>query len=429
MTIFSRIRSIFTQYTGKTPCRLIVMSSVLATAAAVVCADHVHAAATPARAFPEAQGWAAYTPGGRGGRTIHVTNLNANGSGSFAEAVHAKGPRTVVFDVGGVIDLEKEPTLMITEPFLTVSGETAPSPGITLIRGGLGIEAHDVIIRHIRVRPGDVGAAKKSGWEADAIATGSHNIIIDHCSCTWATDENLSASGPRFDGETVEEWRKNTSHKVTISNCLIAECLSDSTHSKGEHSKGSLIHDNATEIAVIGNLYAGNVQRNPYFKGGVRGVVVNNYIFNPGDMAIHYCLARSEWKGHEYVIGRMAIVGNVMEHGLDTIPNLPLFKFRGEGEVEVYAKDNVARDRDGKEMKIIGTDDKKCLRVDAPPLWPKGLTAMSAAKVKDYVLKTAGARPWDRDEIDARIIQGVIDGTLRVIDSQNEVGGYPQPGN
>ncbi|MCD6287957.1 MAG: pectate lyase [Candidatus Hydrogenedentes bacterium] len=377
------------------------------------------------KAFPCAQGWAANTPGGRGGQTIHVTNLNSTGPGSFAAAVKAKGPRTVVFDVAGVIDLKKK-SISITEPFLTVSGETAPSPGITFIRGSININAHDVIIRHIRVRPGDVGAAKKSGWETDGMATSSYNIIVDHCSCTWATDENLSASGPRFEGATVEDWRQNTSHRVTFSNCLIAQGLSNSTHSKGAHSKGSLIHDNATDIAIVGNLYACNVQRNPYFKGGARGVVVNNYIFNPGTAAIHYGLQKGEWARHAHVTGQMAIVGNVMERGLDTRPDLPMFTITGYGPVELYMKDNIARDRNGNEIKIIGADAKKYSLVDTPPLWPQGLKPMPAADVKDYVLKNAGARPWDRDEIDKRIVQGVIDGSARIIDSQQEVGGYPR---
>jgi len=178
--------------------------------------------ADPIKAFPDAMGWAAYTPGGRGGKIIRVTNLKARGPGSFAAAVQMKGPRIIVFEVGGVIDLQKN-SIAITEPFLTIAGQTAPSPGITFIRGGIDIQAHDVIVQHVCVRPGEAGAEKRSGWEVDGIATGSYNIIVDHCSCTWATDENLSASGPRFDGKSVDEWQKNTSHRITFSNCIIAE--------------------------------------------------------------------------------------------------------------------------------------------------------------------------------------------------------------
>jgi pectate lyase len=380
--------------------------------------------AEPIKAFPNAMGWAAYTPGGRGGKIIRVTNLKTAGPGSFAAAVQMKGRRIIVFEVGGVIDLKKN-SLTITEPFLTIAGQTAPSPGITLIRGGINIEAHDVIVRHIRVRPGEAGAKKKSGWEVDGIATGSYNIIVDHCSCTWATDENLSASGPRFDGQTVEQWRKNTSHRITFSNCIIAEGLRHSTHGKGEHSKGSLIHDNITEIAIIGNLYANNMRRNPYFKGGVRGIMVNNYIVNPGRRAIHYCLSAGEWKGHEYVTGQIAIVGNVMEHGRNTPPDMPLFVLRGSGPIDVFARDNVTLRQAGQDVRIIGTNDEKSRRVDAPPLWPDAINVVPVADVKNYVLKNAGARPWDRDAIDKRIIREVREGAGKIIDSEQEVGGYP----
>src|SRR6185369_4746388 len=102
-----------------------------------------------------------------------------------------------------------------------------------------------VILSHLRVRPGEAEQAKKSGWEIDGITTarGAFDVVVDHCSTSWATDENLSASGPRFDGENVEAWRASTSHRITFSNDIVAEGLSRSTHGKGEHSKGSLIHD------------------------------------------------------------------------------------------------------------------------------------------------------------------------------------------
>ena len=163
--------------------------------------------ANPANAFPGAQGWAAATPGGRGGKVIRVTTLEARGPGSFAAAVGTKGPRIVVFEVGGVIDLDKK-SITVKEPFLTVAGQTAPSPGITFIR-------------------------------------------------------------------------------------------------------------------------------------------------------------------------------------------------------------------------VIGTDDNKCRRVDAPPLWPDAFEAIPAVDVRAHVLRNAGARPWDRDAIDRRIIEEVRSGTGKIIDTEAEVGGYP----
>lgn len=364
-------------------------------------------------------GFGVDSKGGRGGKIIRVTNLNREGVGSLSEAIQTDDPRIIVFEVAGTINLERK-SLRIRNPFVTIAGQTAPYPGITLTRGGLGIVTHDVIIQHIKVRPGEAGQDKKSGWEVDGIATGegAFNVIIDHCSATWATDENLSASGPRFEGADVNEWRKNTSHKVVFSNCIIAEGLSNSTHSKGEHSKGSLIHDNATEILIIGNLYACNKQRNPLFKGGVQGLVINNFIFNPGNAAVHFSLVAQEWQGHEWITGKMGVEGNVIEYGPDSRSTMVVGSFRGP--VELYWKDN----------KIIAPPEVVELsgsftRVEERPVWPKGLTVIPVDKVKESVLINAGAFPWERDEIDKRIVAGVKAGTGSIINSEMEVGGLP----
>lgn len=382
------------------------------------------------KAFPGAQGWAACTPGGRGGRIIPVTTLNRDGPGSFAEAVQAGGPRIVVFEVGGIIDLDGR-TIAVSEPHLTIAGQTAPSPGITFIRGGIGIQTHDVVVQHIRVRSGEAGRAKKSGWEVDAIATSgadAYNIIVDHCSCTWATDENLSASGPRFDGDNVAQWRQHTSRRITFSNCIVAEGLSHSTHGKGQHSKGTLIHDNCTQIAIVGNLYAHNRDRNPLFKGGARGLVVNNYVYNPGRRALHYALVSSEWGDRNPVAGQIVVVGNVLTYGPSTAADLPLLYARGDAPCDVYMTDNMIYDQRGQRRDAATGPESlgsRCRVLDSPPLWPAGLEALPADRVRQHVLKHAGARPWDRDEIDTRIVSEVRQGRGRIIDSEQQVGGYP----
>jgi hypothetical protein len=377
----------------------------------------------PAMAFPGASGFGAVTPGGRGGKIIRVTTLDSKGKGSLQEAIRAKGPRIIVFEVGGVIDLAGD-TLNVKEPFVTIAGQTAPSPGITLIRGSIYIQTHDVIMQHLRIRPGTAGHAKKSGWNADGIATGgASRIIIDHCSCTWATDENLSASGERFKGETVEEWRTNTSHDITLSNCIIAEGLSRSTHEKGEHSKGTLLHDNTTNIAIIGNLYASNVDRNPLAKGGVRAVIVNNWIFNPGKRAMHYALVPDEWKPRSPVTGQLSIVGNVLEYGPDTSAGVPFFAKSYDSPLDLYVEDNLAFDRERLPLPLIS--DKSIKVAAQKPLWPEGLTAIPASEVREKVAKNVGARPWDRDEIDRRIVEDALAGKGKIIDSEAEAGGYP----
>lgn len=372
-------------------------------------------------AFPGAQGWAAHTPGGRAGKLIRVTNLNADGPGSFNEAVKTSGKRIVVFEVGGIIDLKGQ-ILSIGEPFLTIAGQTAPSPGITFIDGGISIKTHDVIVQHIRIRTG-AARHEKGKWEPDGMATsGGSNIMIDHCTFTWAVDENCSPSGPRFNGNTPEEWRKGTSHRITLSNNIIAEGLSHSTHAKGEHSKGTLIHDNAEEILVYGNLYASNQDRNVLFKGGSRGIYANNYVHNPGRNNVRYGLVNEEWEGHAHETGKMTIIGNVMQHGPSS-SDIP-FLYIGNGPCEAYLEDNIARRVNGKPAKMFAGDSAKL--VASKPVWYDPLKVIKAAEVKEYIVKNAGARPWDRDDHDKRIIHEMLTAKGKIIDSEDQVGGYPQ---
>lgn len=380
-------------------------------------------------AFPGAQGAAAQTKGGRGGKIIRVTTLAASGPGSLLAAIETDGPRIVVFEVGGVIDFDKV-EIKIKKPYLTIAGQTAPSPGITLIRTGIDVNTHDVILQHIRVRTGGAGAVKRGGWEPDSFSTqaGAYNVIVDHCSMTWGVDENLSASGPRFTGNTPDEWRKGTSHNITFSNNIIAEGLAHSTHAKGEHSKGSLIHDNVNDILIVGNLYAHNYERNPLFKGGVRGVVINNLIYNPGPRAVHYNLIPEEWVGHEYQRGQMALIGNVLRAGPSTPREVALFMIGGSGDIELYMEDNMAVDQIGKPLEKTGrytTSNAKILPLKKAPL-PFGVKQLSAVEVQDAVILNAGARPWDRDKVDARIVADTIEGRGEIIDSEDQVGGYPQ---
>ena len=374
------------------------------------------------------------TRGGAGGKVIKVTTLNARGPGSLGEALAAQGPRIIEFTVAGAIDLGGK-SLNLSQPYVTIAGETGPSPGITLFNGGLFITAHDVIVRHIRVRPGAGHRPKKSGWEVDSISTGggAHDVIVDHCTLTWSTDENLSASGPRFNGANPDAWRQSTSHRITFSQCLIGEGLHDSAHAKGPHSMGSLIHDNATDIAIIGNLYISNNARNPLFKGGARGAVVNNLIQNPGNRIVTYGLVPSEWEGHPWERGIMVVVGNVARKGVSTIAEVALVE--GKGPVDVYVEDNQYFDASGKPLpttprlldatgKPAAADGNAPRVVTQRPFWPPRLQARPASEVKEWVLANAGARPWERDGIDRRLINEARTGGGKIIHYESEVGGH-----
>lgn len=377
--------------------------------------------------FLGAVGWASQTLGGRGGQILRVTNLNAYGTGSLKAAIDVKGPRTIVFEVAGQINLGKT-SLQITEPNLTIAGQTAPSPGITIIKGGIDLKTHDVIIRHIRVRTGADGEKRQSGWEADSISTvAAHNVIIDHCTFMWGIDENMSASGPRFSGKNVEEWRKGTSRNITFSYNLAAEGLADSSHPKGEHSKGSLVHDNATGILFYRNIWAHNVERHPLLKGGVQAAMVNNLIYDPQKRAVHYNLMALEWAGQPYVTGELSAVGNVMRGGPSTEPGLPFLMLGGGGDLLYYGKDNLAVDKYGRPLPAFGRYGEtraKLINAKKPVSWWPGLPVLPSRDVETHVLALAGARPWDRDAHDIRVLFFIAEGRGKVIDDESEVGGF-----
>lgn len=381
-----------------------------------------------------------YTRGGAGGRIIRVTTLARDGEGSLKSALEAKGPRIVVFEVGGVIDLDKQ-TLKVTEPYLTLAGETAPDPGITLIKGGVQISTHDVIFRHMAIRPGTAGMARGSGFEPDALSiTAGRDIIVDHCSLTWAIDEALSASGPRFNGEGPDDWRRNTSHRVTFSHNLIAQSLHDASHAKGPHSMGSLVHDNVTGVLIYGNLYAHNNERHPLVKGGGHCAVINNVFVNPGTACGQYTLVEDQWTGRERLEGQMILRGNVMRGGPDTKAGLPMLLFGGAGDLRLHAHDNIATYQDGREAPVIGYYQA---RPDGHPadgpyvpkgfikampreqMWPQGIGLRSGANTEAFVYRDCGARPWARDPMDARIVAQAKTGTGRIIHNESEAGGYP----
>lgn len=380
----------------------------------------------------DARGWAAATRGGQGGRILRVTTLAASGPGSLRAALETEGPRTVVFEVGGVIDMGGQ-NIVIKNPFLTVAGQTAPSPGISIVKAETMVAAPEVVLQHLRFRPGEFGRPKKGGGDQDGVSTvgAVHNVIVDHCTFSWASDENLSASGPRFTGSTPEQWRAGTSHNITFSHNLIYEGLGNSVHEKGEHSKGSLIHDNTSGILIYRNVYASNRERNALFKGGAQGAMVNNLIFNPGTRAVHYNLWAGEWGAQPYQTGRLSLVGNVLRHGPDTLPHTPLFTLRGDGDVELHLHDNIALDREGRAVPPtahLGTPGKAQIRSVARAELPPGAAPLPAAQLQAALLPAVGARPWDRDQIDARLIADLVAGRGRIIDSEVEsaLGGYPK---
>lgn len=368
------------------------------------------------------------TDGGKGGEIVRVTSLASDGPGSFREAVSTPGPKIIVFEVGGAIDLGGD-NITIDGSDITIAGQTAPSPGISILRGGFIITGHDIIVQHLRIRPGDLGEAQRSGRDIDALTTiNAYNVVVDHCSLSWATDENLSASSKRFLGETPDDWYKSASNHILYSRNIVAEGLSHSTHAKGEHSKGSLIHDHVNNILIYQNIYSSNYERSPLFKGDVHGSIINNVIYNPGQRAVHYNLQSIEWEGHAVRTGEMDLVSNVLKYGPSTQTGLPLLMIGGVGDLKVHDADNIAVDRWGSPAPTRGsyeTGPAKIIEEETSLMPIEGLDVLPATAVEDYVLRNAGARAWDRDVNDVRVLADAAEGRGDIIDSQSDVGGYP----
>lgn len=151
--------------------RVFVSSSV------VVLALLAPASAAALPVFPGAQGFGTETVAGRGGAVIVVDSRAQQGPGTLAECVNTPGPRICVFAVSGTIDIGNQ--LTISEPFLTVAGQTAPSPGVT-IRGPVVVRTHDVLVQHVRFRVGDVSEVDAIATNADAQGEGTFNVVLDH---------------------------------------------------------------------------------------------------------------------------------------------------------------------------------------------------------------------------------------------------------
>ena len=305
----------------------------------------------------------------------------------LSAAVAVDGPRLVVFETSGVIDLEEQ-RLTVVNDELYLAGQTAPSPGITLTRGDLWIDANDCVVQHLRVRPGDANLTEESDWEPDGIRTEdrTENNVIDHCTTTWAVDENLSVG---YDTENT-----------TVSNCLIAEPLQDATHHKGDHGYGSLIGNNAENVALAGNVWAHNYDRNPRLKEGTRTVVANNVMYHYRD---------GIWMDPDT---KASVEGNVFRRPVSDQPNV-------FGDGDAYVADNVL---EGGDNPMVGDG---IAQLDSRPLWPADLEVLDSDDVVEHNLENVGARPADRTAHDERVLEQLRSGDGSYIDSQEEVDGYP----
>ncbi len=377
---------------------LLVVLSVMASA-------QTEPAAIPA--FPGAEGAGVYTVGGRGGRVIEVTNLNDSGLGSLREAATAQGPRIVVFRVAGLIALE-EP-IVVQEPYMTLAGQTAPGDGVCLRDYAFVVATHDVVIRYLRSRVGDLGGRQEDCLD---LAHGARNVILDHCSGSWSIDEVLSLAGNVSD--------------ATVQWCLIAESLDDSKHPKGPHGCGSLVRANG-QVSLHHNLWAHNRTRNvrlgdnygrpPYPAFDFR----NNVIYDYGQT----CSGITQ--------GRFTVnyVGNYLRPGPSSRARRPI-SVNGPSEMRFYICDNVfdgnqALTADNTQFfSAVQIDGEQQVQIVTESFEMPSVGTRSAQEAYEAVLAGAGASLPVRDTVDARIVADVRNRTGSVIDSQTQVAGWPE---
>jgi pectate lyase len=384
---------------------LISVSPIAIGVSAATAADEAPEAPT-IPAFPGAEGFGWHAIGGRGGSVYEVTNLNDAGPGSLRDAV-SQPHRTIVFRVSGTIDLQSQ--LVIREPFVTIAGQTAPGDGICLRNYSFELQSHDLVVRYLRSRLGD-----EARQEDDSISIlhGCRDVIVDHCSATWSIDEDLSTSG--------------NDDRITVQWCLIAEPLNHSVHKKGNHGYGSLARANGS-VSWLHNLWAhcdsrsprlgDNYNRGPHPTFDVR----NNVIYDYGEIC----------SGLTQGVLSVNYVGNYIRPGPSSKARTPIH-VGGPSTLRYFIRDNVFEGNDeltadnSQFFDPVEIDGKRQVETVDEAFAAPPMTTVSAAEAFEKVLAEVGATLPKRDSVDARIIDTVRNRTGKIIDSQREVGGWPE---
>ncbi|MFC3160778.1 hypothetical protein SAMN05443633_105126 [Chryseobacterium arachidis] len=382
--------------------------------------------------FPGAEGFGRYTTGGRGGKVYFVTKLTDDSSeGTLRYALEQKGARYVVFKTGGTIYLESP--LKIKEGNVTIAGQTAPGDGITVANYETFVGADNVIIRYMRFRMGD-----QKNFEGDALgARFIKNLMVDHCSMSWSTDETVSIYANE---NTTLQW------------CVIAESLRNSVHQKGAHGYGGIAGGKFASFHH--NLYANHDSRNPrlgeyagskfaltdltdfrnnviynwghnniYGGEGMNVNIINNY-YKPGPASLNKkriaAIDKNQKPDTEVynIWGKYYISGNVIE-----------------GNPEI-SKDNWTQGvfAQMKTSYNVTEKDKNSIKINQPHDIQNNVKTDSPKEAYDKILQIGGAS-FIRDAIDYNILKDVKNGgftykgskgsTNGIIDSQNDVGGFP----
>jgi len=379
-------------------------------------------------AFPGALGFGKHAPGGRGGKTYKVTNLNDSGPGSFRNGAEKMyGPRTIIFDVSGYIDIKKQ--IVIYNDNITIAGQTSPK-GITLRGSRLKVKANNVIVRGMRFRAGAKTKGDPQYSNRDGFGIGSKNkivknIIFDHNSATWAVDENASS------------WY--SSQNVTLQNNIFAEAVLSKGASFGYLVGTSHRATPPSNITFYRNAFLNNKDRNPKIKDNATNIeLINNFGYN--------------WKASGLGIdkggrSKINVINNYYKHGPNRIKRQAFYLQPGKHKIYLSGNiDNCYRPNanTGKETDVAhgrknGPVDPTII-TKKPAFKGTGIRPIPANQVPNKILSTVGAIHPTRDTIDTRIINTIqksgktvncpngqkIDlGKGKVIKTEKEVGGYP----
>jgi hypothetical protein len=378
--------------------------------------------------IPGASGFGMDTPAGRGGTVYKVNSLaNTNTPGTLKYALSQTGPRVIVFEVSGTIVVDGY--LDINNPYVTIAGQTAPSPGIFLRGAVIRILTHDVLMQHIRSAPGDsvtgVLPQNRDAISINGLNGRVENVVIDHCTFTWSVDEMI---------ETYNDYGN-----ITFRNVIASEALHDSIHiDEGDteptpHGFGPLFDNQEdSDLLFYGSLVSHAEGRMPYSESDGY-VQVNNVFYDRGNTF-------NRFNAHRGVPTQNAIVGNVFKNG----PSLPAWAV-GKKPLDIvstfvtggkfYLSDNTIVNHSFSISSQWGLIENNTsftqsqLQVSTPGVWPTGLTAKPASEVLGYVADNAGARPADRLPYETRIINQAINGTGSIINSVAEAGGWPVVAN
>lgn len=364
-------------------------------------------------AFPGAEGGGMYTFGGRGGKVLTVTNLNDDGPGSFRWACEQGGARIIVFNVSGIIRL-KTP-IIVRAPYITIAGQTAPGDGVCIAGESFQVNTHDVIVRYMRFRRGNTHV-----WYREDSFGGNPvgNIMIDHCSCEWGLDENISFYRHMFDLGDKFGKRKEPTVNVTIQNTISAKALDTYNHAFGSTIGG----ENTT---FMRNLWADNTGRNPSIGWGGVFNFVNNVVYN----WVHRTADGGEYSTMSNFINNYYKPGPLTPEGpiryriiKSESRSNNLFPYKQYGRVYangniVEGNDSVTRDnwaggiQTADDGKSASPEEIALMRSNEPFVMPP-MTILPKEQTFDYVLDHVGATLPKRDIVDERIINEVRTGEV-----------------